>query len=450
MWAMTRRTLRGMLLGAVIGCLLVTIFATGTLLDSGIIWPVAVIQALVFGGLLYGAAPGAFVGALGALWVMGRRARAQAAGALPITEADRALPPARLPLPGKVREALETPDSGPGSAGYEFAELLPYRSPEPVLVSSSATPVPYARPVPLAPLRSAPVRVAQPVVSMQDPERLNRVLEDLDGLPGLESVAERVRGLARRLSMDEARREQGLKTAEVGLHCIFIGPAGTGKTTVARSWGKVLAAVGLLPTGHVVEVDRSDLVGQTVGSTGPQTLAKIAEAEGGVLFIDEAYSLTPEGPGGQDFGSEAVAALLRAMEDRRGRFAVIVAGYPAEMERFLRSNSGLASRFSHTVNFPAFDGPALLAVARVMAEQADYRWDQAAEETLLLALTRLASVPPAGWASARSVRALLDAAVDAQARRLSETSAPCREALTLLTKDDALTGLRALHPHLFG
>ncbi len=342
MWAMTRRTLRGMLLGAVIGCLLVTIFATGTLLDSGIIWPVAVIQALVFGGLLYGAAPGAFVGALGALWVMGRRARAQAAGALPITEADRALPPARLPLPGKVREALETPDSGPGSAGYEFAELLPYRSPEPVLVSSSATPVPYARPVPLAPLRSAPVRVAQPVVSMQDPERLNRVLEDLDGLPGLESVAERVRGLARRLSMDEARREQGLKTAEVGLHCIFIGPAGTGKTTVARSWGKVLAAVGLLPTGHVVEVDRSDLVGQTVGSTGPQTLAKIAEAEGGVLFIDEAYSLTPEGPGGQDFGSEAVAALLRAMEDRRGRFAVIVAGYPAEMEQFLRSNSGLA------------------------------------------------------------------------------------------------------------
>lgn len=443
-WAVVTGLWRGLWRGGVLGAGVVTLFAFGTLIGQpGVGVGTALVQALVWGGLLVGLPLGAFCGALVAAVRIARRRKAWERGRAPLTSADRALTPSGAPVPRLLREALDSPDYGPGSPEDRALEAAAPRGYQP----------PYSRPVglapvPLAAISAAPARPVRPAVSMQDPQRLNRVLQDLDGLPGLEVVAERVRGMARRLVVDEQRKAEGLRTAEVGLHLVFTGPAGTGKTTVARSWGKVLAAVGLLPSGHVVEVDRSDLVGQTVGATGPQTLAKIAEAEGGVLFIDEAYTLTPTNPS-QDFGAEAVAALLRAMEDRRGRFAAVVAGYEADMNRFLESNSGLAGRFAHTLRFPAYDAEALLAVAQKMAGDADYRWAPEAEAVLLKAFTRLAAVPPQGWANARSVRSLLDAAVDAQAARL-HGSRPCREALSTLGEGDALEGLLARYPHLFG
>lgn len=444
-WAVVRGLLRGMWRGGLLGAGVVTLFAFGTLIGQpGMGVGTALVQALVWGGLLVGLPLGGFLGGLLAAVRIARRRKAWERGRAPLTSADRALTPSGAPVPRLLREALDSPDYGPGSPeDRALADAVRARGYQPPF----SRPVGLA-PVPLAAISAAPARPVRPAVSMQDPQRLNRVLQDLDGLPGLEVVAERVRGMARRLVVDEQRKASGLRTAEVGLHLVFTGPAGTGKTTVARSYGKVLAAVGLLPSGHVVEVDRSDLVGQTVGSTGPQTLAKIAEAEGGVLFIDEAYTLTPTNPS-QDFGAEAVAALLRAMEDRRGRFAVVVAGYEADMQRFLESNSGLAGRFAQTLCFPAYNAQALLAVAQKMARDADYRWTPEAEAVLLKAFTRLAAVPPQGWANARSVRSLLDAAVDAQAARLHGEQ-PCREALTTLTERDALEGLLTRYPHLFG
>jgi SpoVK/Ycf46/Vps4 family AAA+-type ATPase len=290
-----------------------------------------------------------------------------------------------------------------------------------------------------------------PVVDVSDPERLNKVLAELDELPGLDEVAGQVRAMANRAMLDTRRREAGLPVAEAGYHATFIGPAGTGKNTVARVWGKALAAMGVLPSGHTVEVDRAGLVGNYVGHTAPKTLERINEARGGVLFIDEAYTLTQSnssGAGGSDFGSEAVATLLKAMEDRRGQFVVVAAGYDTEMQQFLDSNSGLRSRFSHHLEFPSYDGPACVAIFDAMCGKAGYHLDEPAHDVLKPKMHRLAAARPSGWANARSVRGLLDAAVNAQAVRLAGVSTLDHETLSLLTAEDLNTAFTAKWPAL--
>lgn len=301
------------------------------------------------------------------------------------------------------------------------------------------------RPQLLAPVKAAPNPVTRSGVDLRDPERLNRVLDELDGLPGLESVAAQVRTLANRVRLNEQRKERGMKVSEVGMHAIFVGPPGTGKTTVARVWGRVLAATGLLPSGHVVETDRSGLVGQVVGETAVKTNAIIDRARGGVLFIDEAYSLVPSGPASNDFGSEAVDTLVKRMEDERSAMCVIVAGYEREMGRFLDSNTGLRSRFPERVDFPNYDGGALLTILEGMAAADDYTLAPEAEALLARALMRLAAAPPTGWANARSVRGLLGALVGAQSERLSEADLDVED-LGLFTEADARSALERLYP----
>ncbi|MES9506914.1 right-handed parallel beta-helix repeat-containing protein [Streptomyces sp. NPDC000609] len=194
---------------------------------------------------------------------------------------------------------------------------------------------------------------------------------ELDRLVGLDGVKREVLTLTRLMQMVKVRQDAGLAPPPLSRHLVFAGNAGTGKTTVARLYGGFLAALGLLSRGHLVETDRGDLVGEYVGHTAPRTTAVFKRALGGVLFIDEAYSLAPQGQM-TDFGSEAVATLVKLMEDHRDEVVVIVAGYPSEMDRLLGSNAGLASRFTRTLHFDDYSPPELVRIVQYQAARHEY------------------------------------------------------------------------------
>ncbi|WP_141726357.1 AAA family ATPase, partial [Actinacidiphila rubida] len=212
-------------------------------------------------------------------------------------------------------------------------------------------------------------------------ESLDDLLAELGLLVGLERVKHDVASLVKLMQMVRRREEAGLAAPPLSRHLVFAGNPGTGKTTVARLYGRILAAVGLLERGHLVEADRSSLVGEYVGHTGPKTQRVFEEAMGGVLFIDEAYSLTPAA-GSNDFGYEAIATLVKLMEDHRDSVVVIVAGYPDEMEHFIDSNPGLASRFSRTLQFEDYATPELVSIVEHHAERHQYVLTDSAREAL--------------------------------------------------------------------
>ncbi|WP_331745249.1 right-handed parallel beta-helix repeat-containing protein [Streptomyces mirabilis] len=243
-------------------------------------------------------------------------------------------------------------------------------------------------------------------------------LAELEALVGLESVKREVNGLINVNKMTQRREELGLPMPPMSRHLVFAGPPGTGKTTVARLYGAVLAELGILSQGHIVEVSRSGLVAQIIGGTAIKTSEVFNKALGGVLFIDEAYTLTNQSKGsGPDFGQEAVETLMKLMEDHRDEIVVIVAGYSEQMDQFLESNPGMASRFARTVEFPNYEVDELVTIVQGLCTKHYYELDDSALE----ALTRYFENIPKGptFGNGRVARSLFETMISNQASRLA-------------------------------
>jgi stage V sporulation protein K len=241
---------------------------------------------------------------------------------------------------------------------------------------------------------------------------------ELRQMTGLEMVKNEIATLTERLKVEAARRRHGLPVAPISLHMVFTGPPGVGKTVVARLYASILRDLGVLEKGHLVETDRAGLVAGYVGQTALKTKDCISQALDGVLFIDEAYTLSGHSAEyGDSFGQEAIDTLLKEMENKRDRLVVIVAGYPDQMERFLASNPGLSSRFTKTIDFPTYSSNELVAIVRSMTEAAGLRLapdvDRLVEQFFVEASGR------ANFGNARTARTLMERMREAQARRLA-------------------------------
>ena len=259
-------------------------------------------------------------------------------------------------------------------------------------------------------------------------------MEELDSLIGLESVKAEVRSLRNFIAVQRMRDERGMRSAEISLHTVFTGNPGTGKTTVARIVAAIFKEAGLLPKGHLVETDRSGLVAEFVGQTAVKTNETVDKAMGGVLFIDEAYSLTEGGP--SDFGNEAIATLIKRMEDDRGRFAVILAGYTDNMRRFMDSNPGLSSRFPRTIEFPDYTAPELEEIFLSMADRNGYTLSPEGRETLRKRMEADVKGKGRDFGNGRHARNLFERAIQNHADRMTRTLDPTDDQLAIITDKD--------------
>jgi stage V sporulation protein K len=246
---------------------------------------------------------------------------------------------------------------------------------------------------------------------------MDLAMAKLDAMVGLVPVKQEVKGLVARMQVEQKRRDQGLDVSALSQHMVFTGPPGVGKTEVARALGDIYRSLRALRVGHLVEVQRSDVVAGFIGQTAPKMLEKCNQALDGILFIDEAYTLAGTPGSGGDFGREAIEALLKFMEDHRDRIMVIVAGYPNEMRRFIDTNPGLAGRFTKTIDFPPYSANDLCEIFRRMAARQHFTLPEAFATRIKPWIAERSRAED--WANAREMRTLLEKAREAQAMRIS-------------------------------
>lgn len=283
--------------------------------------------------------------------------------------------------------------------------------------------------------------VVQDEIEVESEESLEDLQKQLDSMIGLDGVKQQVHSIINELKIDALRKSKGLKVSNTSKHLVFKGNPGTGKTTIARLLSKIYRELGILEKGQLVEVDRSEIVAGYVGQTALKTKEKIDEAMGGILFIDETYTLAK---GENDFGQEAIDTLLKAMEDHRDEFIVIVAGYDEPMESFLQSNPGLKSRFNEYIHFDDYSEEELFLIFGLLCEQNDFRMDLEAQDTLKSYLNELCNHKPDNFANGREMRNLFDKSKKAHSNRLASLNEISDEDLITFKKDDVLNAIEEM------
>ena len=273
-------------------------------------------------------------------------------------------------------------------------------------------------------------------------EEAEKLLQPLDNLIGLKNVKNEIRNLVYLAHMQCVRQARGLPVAPVSLHAVFMGPPGTGKTTVAKMLGEILHGLGYLQSGHVVETDRSGLVGEYIGETAQKTRRTVDAARDGVLFIDEAYALTQSGSG-MDFGTEAISTLVKLMEDNRERLVVIAAGYSQEMSEFLASNTGFRSRFSNMIEFDPFKADELVLVFEKLCKENAYEMTDNAKDLLKSSLKKQLSGGQLSISNARGVRDLFEKTIRKQAKRIITENLMDDKDITLIRSEDIFVSGKA-------